>query len=164
MSKKIKTSGGVTVHVDGIRYEEFAKVKWQQFMKIYSVVLVLILAAILGSQAVGKMPEKVPVSGAVAVLLILLAMLAVFRSAIRNEYKKNKLSALSLTYYFDRDGWTVQQGSHKNTVAWKSTLKLRKNQNALLIYPNKKSVNLVPLRCISASDLEKVIGFCTGKK
>ena len=162
MSKKIKTSGGVAVQVNGIRYEEFAKVKWQQFLRIYTVVLLVILVAVLIN--LQKVQEGIPISGIIAVLLIILAMLAVFRSAIKNEYQKNKLSKLTVTYYFDRDGWTVQQGSAKNTVAWSSTLKLRKNQNALLIYPNKKSVNLVPLRCMTNEDLQKIIGWCTGKK
>lgn len=163
--KEKKSKDQVYVVVKGIRYEEFAKVKWAQFLRLFSLgvaVLVVVAGILLWREG---FDAQIPVSAAAAVLLVVLAVLAVYRSGIRQEYKRAGLSSVELVYIFDKDGWTVRQGSTgKATVAWKNTSKMRRNQNALLLYPNKNSVNIVPLRCIVSGDLPRIIGFCTGKK
>lgn len=161
MSSKKKNSGDVRIQVKGIRYEEFAKIKWALFLRLFSVVVMLV--AVVFIVYVGKTAVELPLAAALAVILVVLAVLAVYRSGIRQEYKRAGLAGAELTYSFDRDGWTVCQGSSKVTVLWKNTLKMKRNQNALLLYPNKKSVNIVPLRCMTGEELEKIIGFCTGK-
>ena len=161
MSKKSKNSGDIVVEVNGIRYEEFSKIKWQQFLKVYMVVVLLIVAVVIYSMISGA---TFSIPSIFVILLILAVMLLIFRSGIKSEYRKNKFSELSVTYSFNKDGWSVQKGKARNTIPWSGTYKMKRNQNALLIYPNKKSVNLIPLRCVSASDLEKIIGCCTGKK
>ena len=49
-------------------------------------------------------------------------------------------------------------------VLWSKTWRVRKNQNALLLYPNRRSVNLVPLKYMTQEQLRRIIGWCTGKK
>ena len=154
----------ITVYVRGIRYEEFAKVKWQQFLRLCSLVAMVAVAAVLVGVIAGKISSDIPVSAGLTVLLIVLAILAVYRSSIRSEYKRTGLSGVELIYRFDRDGWTVKQGGSKVTVLWSKTLRLKKNPNALLLYPNKKSVNILPLRCMTGEELAGIIAFCTGKK
>lgn len=161
--KEKKHAGGIQVSVNGIRYDEFSKVKWQQFLRFYSVVVMLIVIVGVVLMALGRAPTEIPLAGVVVIALLILTVLAVYRSGIRKEYTRSGLANMELTYTFDRDGWTVRQGTSKATVLWKNTLKMKKNQNALLLYPNKKSVNIVPLRCLKAGETEKIIGFCTGK-
>lgn len=161
MSSKKKNSGVVQVSVRGIRYEEFAKIKWAMFLRVFSVAVMAAVVAF--ALYIGKAAAELPLAAALAVILVVLAVLAVYRSGIRQEYKRSGLSDLSLTYSFDRDGWTVSQGGSRVTVLWKNTIKMKRNQNALLLYPNKKSVNIVPLRCMTADQVTMVIGFCTGK-
>jgi hypothetical protein len=50
------------------------------------------------------------------------------------------------------------------TVAWQQTWRVRRNPNALLLYPNRKSVNIVPLRDLNEEQLGKIISWCTGRK
>lgn len=161
--KEKRNAGSVQVLVSGIRYEEFAKIKWQQFLRFYSAVVMLIVIAAVVLMVLDRAPSEIPLAGVVVIVLLILTVLAIYRSGIRKEYKRSGLAGMELSYTFDRDGWTVRQGGSKATVPWKNTLKLKRNQNALLLYPNKKSVNIVPLRCLRAGEMEKIIGFCTGK-
>lgn len=161
MSSKKKNSGVVQVSVRGIRYEEFAKIKWAMFLRVFSVAVMAAVVAF--ALYIGKAAAELPLAAALAVILVVLAVLAIYRSGIRQEYKRSGLSDVALTYSFDRDGWTVSQGGSSVTVLWKNTIKMKRNQNALLLYPNKKSVNIVPLRCMTADQVAMVIGFCTGK-
>ena len=164
MSKKIKSSGGLDIAVSGIRYEEFAKVKWQQFLRLFSLAVMLVIAGVLIGVLTGKITEDLPLGSAAVFLLLVLAVLGIYRNGIRSEYKRSGLSEAELCYYIDRDGWTVRQGSAKVTVPWTKTVKVRRNPNALLLYPNKKSVNILPLRCLKPGETEKIISWCTGKK
>lgn len=61
-------------------------------------------------------------------------------------------------------GWTVKAGSEQVRVLWSKTWRVRRNQNALLLYPNRRSVNLVPLKYMTKEQLNRIIGWCTGKK
>ena len=124
-----KKDSTVTVQVFGIEYPEFAKLKWQQFLRGFS-----------------------------------LAVFAVYRSNIRREHKRSGLASQRLTYEFDRDGWTVKAEGEQVRVLWSKTWRVRKNQNALLLYPNRRSVNLVPLKYMTQEQLGRIIGWCTGKK
>lgn len=162
MSGKKKNSGTVQITVKGIRYEEFAKLKWALFLRFFSVIVMLVAAVFI--VYAGKTAVELPLAAALAVVLVVLAVLAIYRSGIRQEYKRSGMANVELTYSFDRDGWTVRQGGSRVTVLWKNTIKMKRNQNALLLYPNKKSVNIVPLRCITGEELQTIIGFCTGKR
>lgn len=163
MSKNGKKSGAVTVFVDCIRYDEFAKVKWQQFLRVYSVILLVVLAAVAYS-CFGRGEGQMALSGVVVLAVVLAALLLLFRSGIKGEYRRGGFQKLDVTYSFDKQGWTVSQGQRTQTMAWANTYKIKKMPGALLIYPNKKSTNLIPLRCLKAGDLEKITEFWAGKK
>lgn len=159
-----KQKSGFTVQVPGIQYREFAKLKWQQFLRIYSLVLMAVIAVIAVMGVMGRLPQELPLMGALAIVLIVLAVLAVYRGGIKQEYRRSGLSGLALEYAFDRDGWTVRSGEGQVTVPWTKTFRVKKNDQALLLYPNRKSVNLVPLRNLSQQQVEKIIAWCTGNK
>lgn len=163
MSKRGKSAGTVSVFVDCIRYDEFAKVKWQQFLRVYSVILIVVLAAVavrLFAMGDGQMA----LSGVVVLAVVLVALLLLFRSGIKGEYRRGGFQKLDVTYTFDKQGWTVSQGQRSQTMTWAQTYKVKKMPGALLIYPNKKSTNLIPLRCLEAGNLEKIVEFWAGKK
>lgn len=159
-----KEKRGFTTVVNGIRYGEFAKVKWQQFLRLYTVLLLLVLVALVISYVSGFLTDEIPLAGALALLLVFLALLALFRSTIKGEYKKSGIGSMQLIYRFDKDGWTVKNSQGQVTVPWKHTWRVRRNPNALLLYPNRKSVNIVPLRDLSQEQLAQIIAWCTGKK
>lgn len=162
MSKNGKKSGAVTVTVDCIRYNEFAKVKWRQFLRGYSVVVMVVLAALLYGCFV-RGDGQMALSTGVVLGVILLALLVLFRSGIRGEYTRGGFQKLNIIYTFDKQGWTVSQGTRTQTMTWANTHKIRQSSEALLIFPNKKTTNLIPLRCIAPGDLEKIVGFSQGK-
>ena len=154
----------VTVQVFGIEYPEFAKLKWQQFLRGFSLAVALLVLIVL-FLAIGKqLPSEMPVSVILVLILVILAVFAVYRSNIRREHKRSGLASQRLTYEFDRDGWTVKAEGEQVRVLWSKTWRVRKNQNALLLYPNRRSVNLVPLKYMTQEQLGRIIGWCTGKK
>lgn len=162
MGKNRENSFTVAVH--GIGYPVFAKLKWQQFLRGFSLAVVLLVAVVLIMAATGRMPTEVPLSVVLVIVLVVLAALAMYRSTIRREYRKSGIGSVELQYTFDRDGWTVRSGAGQARVLWSKTWRVRRNEQALLLYPNRKSVNLVPLRNLSARQVEQVIAWCTGKR
>lgn len=164
MSKKTESARSITVLVPGIQYPEFARLKWQQFLWGFSlaVMLLVVVVAILAIQ--GRITEDVPVSSALVVVLLVAALLAIYRSGIKREHKRSGLGSMQLQYTFDRDGWTVKNSQGKVTVPWSKTWRVRRNDQALMLYPNRKSVNLVPMRNLSKQQVEQIIAWCTGKR
>lgn len=159
-----KKDSTVTVQVFGIEYPEFAKLKWQQFLRGFSLAVALLVLIVL-FLAIGKqLPSEMPVSVILVLILVILAVFAVYRSNIRREHKRSGLASQRLTYEFDRDGWTVKAEGEQVRVLWSKTWRVRKNQNALLLYPNRRSVNLVPLKYMTQEQLGRIVGWCTGKK
>ena len=159
-----KKDSTVTVQVYGIEYPEFAKLKWQQFLRGFSLAVALLVLIVLFLAVGKKLPKEMPVSVILVLVLAILALFAVYRSNIRREHKRSGLATQKLEYQFDRDGWTVKADDQQVRVPWNKTWRVRKNQNALLLYPNRRSVNLVPLKYMTQDQLSRIIGWCTGKK
>jgi len=157
-------TGRFSVQVSGIRYDEFAQLKWQQFLRLFSVAVMLVLAVVLVLVYTGRISGELPVSGVAALVLILLALLAVFRSGIRQEYKRAELAKLDVTYTFDRDGWSVKNVKGRVDIPWNRTWRVKRGNKSLLLYHNKKSVYLVPLRYLTSEQLSAIIGWCSGAK
>ena len=125
-----KKDSTVTVQVFGIEYPEFAKLKWQQFLRGFSLAVALLVLVVL-FLAIGKqLPSEMPVSVILVLILVILAVFAVYRSNIRREHKRSGLANQRLEYQFDRDGWTVKAGSEQVRVLWSKTWRVRRNQNA----------------------------------
>ena len=162
MAKKKESEVAVTVY--GIEYPEFAKLKWSQFMRGFSLAVAVLVIAVLAMAYTGKLPKEMPVSVILVLVLAVLALLGVYRQNIRREHKRSGLATQKLEYRFDRDGWTVKTEGGQARVLWAKTWRVRKNQNALLLYPNRRSVNLVPLKYMTPEQVTRIIGFCTGKK
>ena len=154
----------ITVSVHGIGYPEFARLKWQQFLRGVSLAVMLLTVLVLLMAMTGRLPEELPLSALLVVVLMVLAVFAVYRSGIKREYKGTGLAAMELQYTFDRDGWTVKSGKGQARVLWSKTHRVRRTEQALYLYPNRKSVNLVPLKNVSREQVEQIIGWCTGKE
>jgi hypothetical protein len=165
--KKRSGSGGkqvIRVPVHGISYQVFAKVKWQRFLVGFSLVLIFLWAGLMAAAMLGKV-QDVTLGQALPALLILLAILAIYRAGIRGEYRHSGLQNLQMEYVFDRDSWTVKSPQGQVTVLWRDTWRLRRNKVALLIYPNRKSVNVVPLGAFQSEDqIQTLISWATGNQ
>ena len=152
----------VTVAVHGIGYQEFAGLKWRQFLRGFSLGVAVLLLIVLIAVYRGR--TEIPLAGSLVLVLLVAAVLAVYRSTIRRAYRQSGLGTLELTYIFDRDGWTVRQGREQVRVLWSKTWRVRRTDKALLLYPNRKSVNLVPLKHMTAEQLEQVLAWVRGEK
>lgn len=152
----------ITIAVHGIGYEEFASLKWRQFLRGFSLaVAVLVLAVLIASY---RGHAQIPLAGSLVLVLLVAAVLAVYRSSIRRIYRQSGLSGMELSYRFDRDGWTVRRGGEQVRVLWTRTWRVRRDGRSLMLYPNRKSVNLVPLRYISEEQLAQVLRWVRGEK
>ena len=99
-----KKDSTVTVQVFGIEYPEFAKLKWQQFLRGFSLAVALLVLVVL-FLAIGKqLPSEMPVSVILVLVLVILAVFAVYRSNIRREHKRSGLANQRLEYQFERAG------------------------------------------------------------
>jgi uncharacterized membrane protein len=159
-----KKENTVSVAVHGIEYAAFARLKWQQLLRVCSLIVAVLAVAGIALVATGRITEDVPVTSLLVVVLLVLAMMAIFRSGIRREYRAAGLANVELRYDFDRDGWTVKQGSSQVRVLWANTHRVQRTNQALMLYPNRKSVNLVPLRFMTQAQLDQVLGWVQGKK
>ena len=153
--------GQFTIAVDGIRYDEFARLKWNQFLRGYVVVLLLIAAMLVYLALIRG--EGVSLSALITITIVLLGILALCFTTIRSDYRRSGLAELSVRYTFSSSGWTAQMGKASETIRWKDTHKVRRDTKALLLYPNAKSVNMVPMRCLSSGQLEQIIFWYSGK-
>lgn len=154
----------IVIEVHGIEYPVFAKVKWQQFLGGFSFGVALLVLCVLILAVTGRIPQEMPTTALLVLILVLLAVPAAYRGAIQREYRRSGFSNMELSYEFDSDGWAARSGTKQARVLWCATWKVRRNANALLLYPNRKSVNLVPLKCISSEQQKRIINWCTGKK
>ena len=159
-----KKDNVVTVTVHGVGYSEFANLKWHQFLRGFSAAVLLLVVVVMILAFTKQMPRELPWTVILVLILVILAVFAIYRSTIRREYKRSGLGNMELCYIFDRDGWTVKNAKGKATVLWSKTWRVRRNDRALLLYPNRKSVNLVPLRAMTESQVQQIISFCTGRK
>ena len=158
-----KRAGHIAVEVRGISYEAFARVKWRQLIRWGSLLLGLLALAVLGLTLSGRVSGELPVTALLTAALAVLAAAALYRSSIRREYRSAGLSDVRLQYLFDRDGWTVQAGQVRQRVLWKNTWRVRRTPGMLMLYPSRKSVNLVPLQGLSQEDLRQILRWCSGE-
>ena len=152
----------ITIAVHGIRYEEFAALKWRQFLRIFSVMVAVLAAAAFF--AVYRGGREIPLAGSLVLILLVAAVLAVYRSSIRRAWRSSGLGSMELTYSFDRDGWTVRRGAEQVRVLWSKTWRVNRSSRTLLLYPNRRSVNLVPLRCLTAEQTDQILAWVRGEK
>ncbi len=152
----------ITIAVHGIRYEEFAALKWRQFLRGFSAAVLVLAAAALF--AVYRGGREIPLAGSLVLVLLVAAVLAVYRSSIRRIYRQSGLGTMELTYTFDRDGWTVRRGGEQVRVLWSKTWRVRRDRRTLMLYPNRKSVNLVPLRSVNGEQAEQILAWVRGEK
>ncbi len=162
MAKSKETQ--VTVNVSGIGYPAFARLKWARFLRGFSLAVAVLIAGVLLLAIAGEMPWEMPMAVPLVLLLAVLALLALYRGVIRREYKSSGLAAMTLRYQFDRDGWTVKSGQAQTRILWSKTWRVRRNDQALLLYPNRRSVNLVPLSAMTPAQADRIVAWCTGKK
>ncbi len=161
MSKKKERS--INIYIQGIPYEVYARFKWQQFLRGFSVALLILIVLVIVLVVTGRMPSELPLSVILVLVLVVLALLAVYRTSIRQQHRRSGLGSLELLYTFDRDGWTVRSGSEQVRVLWGRTWRVRRNDRALLLYPNRKSVNMVPLQNVQSDQLAQILAWCTGE-
>ena len=57
-----KKESNVTVTVYGIAYPEFAKLKWQQFLRGFSLAVALLVLIVLALALGGKLPREMPLT------------------------------------------------------------------------------------------------------
>lgn len=154
----------VTVKVDGIRFQEYASVRWNDYLRMLGLCLLVMAGIVAVSMVVGKGPQTVNLTMIAVLALMIFALVTMFRGNLKKEYAKSGIGSLELTYSFSASGWTVRAGKGQNTVSWDKTYRVRRDKGCLMLYPNKKSVNLIPLRCLDQKALEQILRWCEHKK
>ena len=147
----------ITVKVDGIRFGEYSSVRWNDYLRMLGICLLVFAGVIAASMAMGKGPQTLSVTLVAVLALMIFALITVFRGSMKKEYRKSGIGTLTLTYTFSPTGWTVQAGKGKNHVVWGKTFRVRSGKSCLMLYPNKKSVNLIPLRCLDEAALAQIM-------
>ena len=153
----------VTVKVDGIRFSEYSSVRWNDYLRMLGLCLLVIAGIVAVSIVMGKGPQTVNVTMVAVLALMIFALVTVFRGNLKKEYRKSGIGSLVLTYTFSQTGWTVRAGKGNASVTWDKTYRVRKDKSCLMLYPSKKSVNLIPLRCLDEKALEQILTWAERK-
>ena len=151
------------MRVDGIRFEEYSAVRWNDYLRVLGATLLILAGVIAVTIFMGRGPQSVSVTTVVILVLMIFALVTIFRGNLKKEYRKSGVGSMELTYSFTAAGWQVEAGKARNTVAWDKTYRVRKNGSCLMLYPSRKSVNLIPLRCVGKEELSKILSWCAGK-
>lgn len=154
----------MTVKVDGIRFGEYSSVRWNDYLRMLGLCLLVFAGIVAMSFVMGKGPQTVNVTMIAVLVLMIFALVTLFRGNMKKEYRKSGIGALTLTYTFSPSGWTVRAGEGHGTVDWDKTYRIRRDRECLMLYPSKKSVNLIPLRCIEKDALEQIMAWAISKK
>ena len=139
--------------MQGVDFDVFSSVKRSQYMRFYGAIVLVLLAMAVWMAATGKLK----LSSLVFITVIVLLMGVLIRSTMKGEYRRSGIGSMELTYSFTEKGWCVRREDKTASVRWKDTFQVKRNAQAMLIYPNKKSVNVVPIRGIPEKQVEQIL-------
>ena len=131
----------------------FASVKRPQYLRFYGVILLVLLAMTIWMGVSGKLK----LSTLIFVAVVALLMGVLIRSTMKGEYRRSGIGSMELTYSFSEKGWSVRRGEKTASVLWKDTFLVKRKGPALLVYPNRKSVNVIPIGEIPENQVEQIL-------
>ena len=143
----------IRIPVHGVDFDVFASVKRPMYLRFYGAIVLLLLAMAIWMAVTGKLK----LSSLIFVAVVALLMGVLIRSTMKGEYRKSGIGSMELTYSFTEKGWSVRRGEKTASVKWADTFLLKRNALALLLYPNKKSVNVVPIRGIPENQVKQIL-------
>ncbi|NLT39188.1 MAG: YcxB family protein [Clostridiales bacterium] len=146
----------VTAVVDRLTFEEYARatrrIRWR----------VVLLSVIAGEIAAILICALLKASIWLALIIpaaALIISLAVWPFTSRTGYRKISAGLRNLSYTFTEQGVEVRRGKEFSKCRWESIQRLDMDPKCIMIYPNSKSVNIIPRRCLRPGDGDIILSF-----
>lgn len=146
----------IKVKVDNITVGEFAEANRIVFLRTYiPFSLLSVFFAIIYTGSIGQIRPL-----AVLVPVIVVIFLPLGSEYInRRDYKRYPIAQMEMEYTFDAIGWTMQMGEVKGGCRWFDAAKMKETRDLLLLYSTKRNSDMVPKRCLTEEQLEKIREF-----
>ena len=143
---------GFTVHVTGLRWEEYSTAI--RMMALYNNAWLIVAVPII-LVVLGYMFQNWVVC--LIVLAVILA-LVVYNFCIedRKNYKKATIDKTELDYDMDSRGWNLRIGGQSGACAWASTLRVTETKHCILLYPTQKTSNAIPKHCLTREQIDQI--------
>ena len=92
-------------------------------------------------------------------LAVIVVSAAVNASNTKRRYKSNISNLRDIRYTFDEKGISVSDGKQTQSCRWTQIQRLDMDAKYILIYPNRRSVNLIPRRCLKPGEGDQIAAF-----
>ena len=152
-------SDRITAKVQGVPYASFAKIQWRRFIPLLLSVPAVALICFAAFSRNGIQWQSVLVLAAFAAIAAY-----VYRGTLRTAYRASGLQNVQVTYTFTPEGWEARGEAGGASVSWKETHRVRKSSDALVLFPNRKSVNIIPAACFQGAEVERVLAWARANK
>lgn len=144
-----------SVHVEGLKLPEvmqsIRRIMLRPYLMMWLVIYAIDAAYMLISQSVTFFSLYGP-----AIILILLALSYDF--SCRKQYKPLKYDEAVMDYTFTPGGFTLTVGDQSADFKW-DTVRIVKTRSDLLLYTDKRNSSVLPKRCITPEQQEKLLGW-----
>ncbi len=142
--------------IDTLTYEEYKRAT--KPIRARSMLVSVILAEVMAIM-ICAFAKKSVITALILPIAVIIVSLAVNTSNAKRKYKANKAYFSNIKYTFDEKGLSVSDGKQTQSCRWTQIQRLDMDAKYILIYPNRSSVNLIPRRCLSPGEGDRIVGF-----
>ncbi len=142
--------------VDRLTFEEYARatrtIRWR-------VVLLSVIGAEVAAIVLCALLDATLWLALILPAAALAVSLLIWPYTSRTSYKKISASLKNISYTFDEKGIEVRRGKESSRCRWDSIQRLDMDPKCIMIYPSRKSVNIIPRRCLNPGDGDVILSF-----
>jgi len=146
----------ITARIDKLTMKEYRRATRQIVARTVIISVIVGEVAAIIACAILKSPV---ILAAVFPLAALALSLLITSVSTKNHYTRSIAYLSGITYTFDAKGMTVSDGKHSEKCRWSSVQRVDMDGSCLYIYPNRKSVNAVPRRCLEKGDGDRIVAL-----
>ena len=148
-----------SIHVEGLRLPEVMQSIRRIMIKPYLVLWLAIYAIIGVYMLISRNVTFFTVFGP-AIILILLGLSYEF--SCRKQYKPLKYDEAVIDYTFTPRGFTLSIGDQSAQFDWEK-VRIVKTRSDYLLYTDKRNSSVLPKRCVSPEQAEKLLNWAKAK-
>jgi len=142
--------------IDTLTYEEYKRATKPIRAR---AMLVCVIAAEVLAILMCSFTKASLLTAVVLPLAVIVVSFSVNASNTKRKYKSNIAYLRNIKYTFDEKGLCVSDGTQTQSCRWTQIQRLDMDAKYILIYPNRRSVNLIPRRCLNPGDGDRIAAF-----
>lgn len=146
----------ITAKIDKLTYSEYRRATKQ--ITARTVITAVIVGEIAAIVACSIFKANIILALIFPAAAMGLALIITWVST-KNHYARSEAYLSNITYTFDAKAMTISDGKNTQRCRWSSVQRVDMDGSNIYIFPNRKSVNLVPRRCLEQGDGERIMAF-----